>query len=160
MKIALTQLNYCIGNFEQNTKKIVEAALKAKSEGADLVVFSELSVCGYFPFDCLEFDDFLEHCQSAVDEIAEKCFDVPVIVGAPIRNATEGQKPLFNAAIFLHQGQRKVFRKKYIGSNPLFDERKYFEPDHEENELLELCGHRIAVFVGDDLANRNADPLL
>ena len=116
MKIALTQLNYCIGNFEQNTKKIVEAALKAKSEGADLVVFSELSVCGYFPFDCLEFDDFLEHCQSAVDEIAEKCFDVPVIVGAPIRNVTEGQKTLFNAAIFLHQGQRKVLGKSTLAA--------------------------------------------
>ena len=160
MKIALAQLNYCIGNFEQNTKKIIDAALKARSEGADLVVFSELSVCGYFPFDCLEFDVFLEKCQSAVDEIAEKCYDVPVIVGAPVRNATEGQKPLFNAALFLHQGQRKIFRKKHIGSNPLFDERKYFEPDHEENALLELCGHHIAVFIGDDLANRNADPLL
>ena len=160
MKIALSQLNYCIGNFEQNTKKIVDAALKAKSEGADLVVFSELSVCGYFPYDCLEFDDFLENCQSALDEIAEKCYEVPVIVGAPIRNTTEGQKPLYNAAVFMYRGQRKIFRKKHIGSNPLFDERKYFEPDHGENELLELCGHRIAVVIGDDLANRNADPLL
>lgn len=160
MKIALAQLNYCIGNFEQNTKKIIDAALKAKSEGADLVVFSELSVCGYFPFDCLEFDDFLEKCQSALDEISEKCSDIPVIVGAPIRNTMEGQKPLFNAAIFLHQGQRKIFKKKHIGSNPLFDERKYFEPNHDEEELLELCGHRIAVTIGDDLANRNADSLL
>ena len=98
MKIALAQLNYCIGNFEQNTKKIIDAALQAKADGADLVVFSELSVCGYFPFDCLEFDDFIEKCQKALDEIAEKCHDIPVLVGAPIRNDNEGQKPYVAAA--------------------------------------------------------------
>ena len=160
MKIALAQLNYCIGNFEQNTKKIIGAALKAKADGADLVVFSELSVCGYFPFDCLEFDDFIDNCQKALDEIAEKCFDIPVLVGAPLRNDIEGQKPLFNAAIFLYQNQRQVFKKKYIGGNPLFDERKYFEPSHDEEHLLEWAGHHIAVALGDDLANHGTDPIL
>ena len=160
MKIALAQLNYCIGNFEQNTKKIIDAALQAKAEGADLVVFSELSVCGYFPFDCLEFDDFIEKCQKALDEIAEKCHDIPVLVGAPLRNDNEGQKPLFNAAVFLYQNQRQVFKKKFIGDNPLFDERKYFEPSHDEEHLLEWSGHRIAVTLGDDLANHGDDPIL
>ena len=160
MKIALAQLNYCIGNFEQNTKKIIGAALKAKADGADLVVFSELSVCGYFPFDCLEFDDFIDNCQKALDEIAEKCFDIPVLVGAPLRNDIEGQKPLFNAAIFLYQNQRQVFKKKYIGDNPLFDERKYFEPSHDDEHLLDWAGHHIAVTLGDDLANHGTDPIL
>ena len=160
MKIALAQLNYCIGNFEQNTKKIIDAALQAKAEGADLVVFSELSVCGYFPFDCLEFDDFIEKCQKALDEIAEKCHDIPVLVGAPLRNDNEEQKPLFNAAVFLYQNQRQVFKKKFIGDNPLFDERKYFEPSHDEEHLLEWSGHRIAVTLGDDLANHGDDPIL
>ena len=159
MKIALAQLNYCIGNFEQNTKKIIGAALKAKADGADLVVFSELSVCGYFPFDCLEFDDFIDNCQKALDEIAEKCFDIPVLVGAPLRNDIEGQKPLFNAAIFLYKNQRQVFKKKYIGDNPLFDERKYFEPSHDEEHLLDWAGHHIAVTLGDDLANHGTDPI-
>ena len=160
MKIALAQLNYCIGNFEQNTKKIIGAALKAKADGADLVVFSELSVCGYFPFDCLEFDDFIDNCQKALDEIAEICFDIPVLVGAPLRNDIEGQKPLFNAAIFLYQKQRQVFKKKYIGDNPLFDERKYFEPSHDDEHLLDWAGHHIAVTLGDDLANHGTDPIL
>ena len=160
MKIALAQLNYCIGNFEQNTKKIIDAALQAKAEGADLVVFSELSVCGYFPFDCLEFDDFIEKCQKALDEIAKKCHDIPVLVGAPLRNDNEGQKPLFNAAVFLYQNQRQVFKKKFIGDNPLFDERKYFEPSHDEEHLLDWSGHRIAVTLGDDLTNHGDDPIL
>lgn len=63
MKIALAQLNYCIGDFEKNTEKIISSALKAKSEGADIVVFSELSICGYFPSDCLLFDDFQKNAR-------------------------------------------------------------------------------------------------
>ena len=160
MKIALAQLNYCIGDFRGNTDKIVEAALRAKSEGADLVVFSELSVCGYFPFDCLEFSDFLENCRLSLDEIAVKCHDIPVLVGCPVPNDTEGQKPLFNAAVLLDHGKRQVFKKKRIGSNPLFDERKYFQPSEGEDTLLELDGHRIAVVIGDDLSNWGSDPIL
>jgi len=160
MKIALAQLNYCIGDFEGNTEKIIKAATQAKAEGADLVVFSELSVCGYFPFDCLEFSDFIENSQRSLDRIALQCADIPVIVGCPIANGTEGQKPLFNAAVFLYQGKRQVFKKKHIGDNPLFDERKYFEPSHDEEALLEIGGHRIAVTIGDDLSNRGEDALL
>lgn len=160
MKIALAQLNYCIGDFEQNTRKIIDAALKAKSEGADLVVFSELSVCGYFPFDCLEFTGFLEKCRRSLDEIAAKCHDVALIVGAPLPNAVEGQKKCFNAAVFMYQGERQVFKKKRIGDNPLFDERKHFEPSHDDDRLLEFAGHRIAVVLGDDLSNWGADPVL
>ena len=151
MKIALAQLNYRIGDFEQNKMKIVESAQRAKSEGADMVVFSELSVCGFFPSDCLEYDDFIHRCETALDEIAEQCFEVPVLVGAPVRNTEKGQKPLSDAAVFLYQGQRQMFVKKRVGDNLLFDDRKYFEPSHVEERLLEFGGHRIAVLLGDDL---------
>ncbi|MCG7860124.1 NAD+ synthase, partial [Flavihumibacter sediminis] len=62
MKIALAQQNYHIGNFSSNTKKILEAIGEARNQGADLVVFSELCVCGYPPRDFLEFDDFINQC--------------------------------------------------------------------------------------------------
>lgn len=160
MKIALAQLNYCIGDFESNTTKIIEAARKSKENGADLVVFSELAVCGYFPSDCLLFEDFLRNCQTSIDKIAEACLDIPVLVGCPVTNNAEGQKKLFNAAVFLHQGKRQIFKKKRIGDNPLFDERNYFEPSHDEDQLLELCGHRIAVAIGEDLSHWGTDPIL
>ena len=57
MKIALAQLNYHIGNFEANTKKILQGISDAAAQGADLVVFSELCVCGYPPRDFLEFEN-------------------------------------------------------------------------------------------------------
>ena len=160
MKIAIAQLNYCIGDFEGNAEKMIAAAKKAKAEHADLVVFSELAVCGYFPFDCLEFSDFIANCQSSLDRLAQQCADIPMLVGCPMPNGAEGEKPLFNAAVYLYQGQRQVFKKKNIGANPLFDERKYFEPSHDEDTLLEIGGLRIAVAIGDDLANHGKDPLL
>ncbi|HEX7848008.1 MAG TPA: nitrilase-related carbon-nitrogen hydrolase, partial [Chitinophagaceae bacterium] len=71
MKIALAQQNYHIGNFESNTSKIIEGIKWAKQQGADLVMFSELSVCGYAPRDFLEFEDFINRCYAAVDIIRE-----------------------------------------------------------------------------------------
>ena len=69
MKIALAQQNYHIGNFESNTEKIICAINLAKEQKADLILFSELSICGYAPKDFLEFDDFINKCYKAIDEI-------------------------------------------------------------------------------------------
>ena len=60
MKIGIVQQNYHIGNFESNTQKIIQGINDAKANGADLVVFCELTVCGYPPRDFLEFNDFIE----------------------------------------------------------------------------------------------------
>src|ERR1700704_5739209 len=86
MKIALAQQNYHIGNFEDNTRKIIGAIQYAKSRKADLVVFSELCVCGYPPRDFLEFDDFINECYKAIDIIKEQTDTIGVIVGGPQRN--------------------------------------------------------------------------
>ena len=71
MKIQLAQQNYHIGNFESNTDRIIAGIGEARQNGADLVVFTELSVCGYPPRDFLEFQDFLDRCSSAIDRIAQ-----------------------------------------------------------------------------------------
>ena len=70
MKIALAQLNYHIGNFDSNTAKIIDHINKARANGADLVVFSELCVCGYPPRDFLEFNEFIGLCQTSAHKIA------------------------------------------------------------------------------------------
>ena len=71
MKIFLSQQNYHIGNFEYNTAKIISAIEQAKLAGGDLIIFSELSVCGYPPRDFLYFKDFIEKCEKAIEEIAK-----------------------------------------------------------------------------------------
>ena len=104
MKIALAQLNYHIGNFESNTKKIIDAINEAKQKGADLVVFAELAVCGYPPRDFLEFSEFIDLCNSAVKQIATACVDIACILGAPTENPRVEGKDLFNSAYFIENG--------------------------------------------------------
>nr|MBA2745877.1 NAD+ synthase [Flavisolibacter sp.] len=81
MKIFLAQQNYHIGNFEANTTKIIEAIGKAKAAGADLVLFPELSVCGYPPRDFLEFEDFITQCYACIEKIKGHTNDIAVLVG-------------------------------------------------------------------------------
>src|ERR1700734_137735 len=108
MKIVLAQQNYHIGNFEYNTSKIIKAIEDAKKEEADLIVFSELAVCGYPPRDFLEFEDFINSCYRAIDRIRQEADSIGVIVGCPARNPEREGKSLFNAAWLLYQ-------KKIIG---------------------------------------------
>lgn len=129
MKIALAQLNYHIGNFEANTNKIIGSIREAREQGADLVVFGELSVCGYPPRDFLEFDDFLQRCEKSILDIATHCTDIATIVGAPSVNPKVEGKNLFNSAYFLSDGRiTSVHHKALLPTYDVFDEYRYFEP--------------------------------
>jgi NAD+ synthase (glutamine-hydrolysing) len=94
MKIFLAQQNYHIGNFEDNARKIIEGINKGRAEGADLVVFTELCICGYAPQDFLEFHDFINECYATIDKIKEHTQGIGVLVGSPARNPVrEGKDP-------------------------------------------------------------------
>ena len=156
MKITLAQINPVIGDIEGNKEKIINAANQSK--GSSLVVFPELSLCGFPPYNLLGFTDFIERCENAIDEIAKCCDTIPLLIGAPVRNTSGKGKPLFNAAIFLHQGKRQVFKKKNIGFSSKF-ELDYFEPADETN-ILQLGCMKVAVTIGEDLYNISDDEFL
>ena len=158
MRIALAQLNYHIGHFESNTLKIIDTANKAQKLGAELTVFAEMAISGYPPRDFLEFEDFIDSCEAQLDIIAEACFDIPLILGVPIRNTTNKGKPLFNAAVFLFQGKKKYFRKGLLPDYDVFDEYRYFEPA-DRFECLNFRGKKIALTVCEDLWNVEDHPL-
>ena len=86
MKIIIAQQNYHIGNFESNTCKIIDAIRSAKNKDADLIVFSEMCICGYPARDFLDFNDFINKCYESIDTIKEYADGIAVIVGAPDRN--------------------------------------------------------------------------
>jgi len=136
MRIALAQYNYHIGNFDFNTQKIIEGIKDAREKGADLVVFAELSVCGYPSGDFLEFNDYIEKCYKAIDEIASHCVGIAAIVGAPHRNSNPKGKPLYNAAFFLEEGKiRQIYLKGLLPNYDIFDEYRYFESATEFKPL-------------------------
>ena len=159
MKIALAQVNYLIGDFEGNSQKIIDCIRKAKLKHTDLVVFSELSVCGYPPRDFLEFDDFILRCNRAIQHIASECTDIAAIVGAPSVNKAPKGKPLFNSAFFLEDGKVKtIVHKTLLPNYDIFDEYRYFEPNRSFN-IIEFKGVKIALTICEDLWNISDDPL-
>ncbi len=159
MKIFLAQQNYHIGNFESNTQKIIDAIEEAKKQGGDIIVFSELSICGYPPRDFLEFDDFIRKCYAAIDEVKEHADTIAVIVGAPDRNTIKEGKDLFNAAYFLYNKEVKgIAHKTLLPTYDIFDEYRYFEPAYEWN-VIEFKGKKIALTICEDIWNLGHNPL-
>jgi len=159
MKIAIAQQNYHIGNFEDNTRKIMGAIQYAKSRKADLVVFSELSICGYPPFDLLEFDDFINECYKAIDIIKEQADTIGVIIGSPQRNPVKEGKDLFNAAWLLYDKKVVgVAHKTLLPTYDILDDYRHFEPAYEWN-VLEFKGKKIALTVCEDIWNLGDNPL-
>lgn len=159
MKIALAQQNYHIGNFEANTRKILDAIAEARMQQADLVVFSELCVCGYPPRDFLEFDDFIAKCRKAVDEIAAATLGIGVVIGVPERNPVKAGKDLFNSAMLLHNGQiEAVVHKTLLPTYDVFDEYRYFEPAWEW-QVVPFKGKKIALTICEDIWNLGNNPL-
>ncbi len=159
MKIALAQQNYHIGNFEDNTRKIIEAIEWAKKEGADLVVFSELCVCGYSPRDFLEINDFVQQCYHAVDIIKQHADTIGVIIGSPVWNPKREGKALYNAAILLYENEIKAeIHKTLLPNYDVFDEYRYFEPADSWN-VIEFKGKKLAVTICEDIWNMGDNPM-
>lgn len=159
MKIRLAQQNYHIGNFESNTTKIIAAIEEAKKQEVDLIIFSELCICGYPPRDFLYFNDFIEKCNNAVDSIREASAGIAVLVGGPQRNNVVSGKDLFNAAYFIHDQQiKQVIHKTCLPTYDVFDEDRYFEPANEWN-VVEFKGRKLAVTICEDIWNLGNNPL-
>jgi len=159
VKIALAQLNYHIGNFAENSEKIISTIEKAKKESADLVVFSELAISGYPPRDFLEFNDFIIQCNEAVNDIAKHCVGIAAIIGLPTFNPKEKGKPLYNSAAFLNEGKLiQLTHKTLLPNYDIFDENRYFEPNSEFN-CINFKGKKIALSICEDLWNVQDNPL-
>jgi len=159
MLIAIVQQNYHIGNFEKNTQKIIEAIQWAKEQKADLVVFSELCICGYPPRDFLEFEDFIDQCYAAINKIKEHTEGIGVLIGAPDRNLRREGKDLFNAAFLLHEKTVKsVVHKTCLPTYDIFDEDRYFEPAYEW-QLVSFKGQKLAITICEDIWNLGDNPL-
>lgn len=159
MKIFLAQQNYHVGNFESNTQKIIVAIEEAKKQGGDLVVFSELSVCGYAPRDFLEFGDFINKSYAAIDEIKHHADTIGVLIGAPDRNPVREGKDLFNAAYLLYGKEIKgIAHKTCLPNYDVFDEYRYFEPAYSWS-VMEFKGKRLAITICEDIWNLGDNPM-
>ena len=159
MKIFIAQQNYHIGNFEYNIQKIISAIETAKAAGGDLILFSEMSVCGYPARDFVEFNDFIAKCYDAIDKIKMHADTIGVLIGSPAKNQFQKGKSLFNAAFFLHEQSIKAeIHKTLLPTYDVFDEYRYFEPAYEWKTVL-FKGKRLAITICEDIWNLGDNPL-
>jgi len=151
MKFTVAQLNYHIGNFAGNKELICKAIRKAKAEGSDLIIFSELCIPGYPPLDLLDRIDFIEKCEQTVQDIANECKGIAAIVGSPTFNKKSEGKKLYNSALLLSEG-KIIFsaNKALLPTYDIFDEYRHFEPE-KQFSVFSFKGLKLALTICEDL---------
>lgn len=153
MKIALAQLNYHVGNFESNKRKMLQAIEDAKAEAADIVCFAELASTGYPPQDYLQFEDFLQKSDELVDIIAEAARGIAVIMGAPVKDNDAEVPALYNGGLFLHEGKRlHIAHKALLPNYDIFNDPRYFKVGKNQT-VFRFKDWNIAILIGDDCQN-------
>lgn len=152
MRVALAQMNPCLGDFDANFQKIVSMAKEAKDKEADLVVFPELAILGYHPFDLMERPSVIENQQEAIAELVKALpKDLHCLVGAVTLNHSKG-KPYFNSALLIHNGKiEKVFSKELLPVYDVFDDSRHFSPGDISNNSFFMKDKRVQVLICEDM---------
>ncbi len=130
--------------------------MESQRQGADLVVFPEMAVCGYPPADLLEKSSFLARAQQAVEEIAERVtanHPIAVLCGCPTPAPADSGKRVMNSAMLLRDGRVEFIQSKMLlPYYDVFDEQRYFAPAANQ-VLYEMAGERIAITICEDAWN-------
>ena len=153
MKIALGQINPTVGDFENNAARVIEFAQQARAGGAELVVFSELCVCGYPPRDLVEKPSFVQaNCRTA-SQIAERTRGIALIVGLVTPAESDTGKSVMNSAALLREGRVEYIQSKMLlPTYDVFDEMRNFAPAKQQ-QVIPFGGRKLALTVCEDAWN-------
>ena len=147
----MSQLNPKIGDLDGNTRKIIETIKNARAKGVELVLFPELTICGYAPEDLLLHNAIIDGMQQHLEQIIKASKNIAVVVGLARRNLFVGEKSLFNSVAVIENGQLLGFQDKWLlPTYDVFNERRYFEPG-QETKLWEIKGKRIGIVICEDI---------
>ena len=153
MKIALGQINPTVGDFSGNANKIIDFSRRAREAGAGLILFPELSVCGYPPRDLVERPTFVAKNRESVDRIAAETKGIAVICGLVTPAQADTGKSVMNSAALLQDGKLAFLQSKMLlPTYDVFDEMRNFAPARHQ-ELFDFCGNRMALTICEDAWN-------
>ena len=153
MKIALGQINPTVGDFHGNTARIVDFARRARSQGAEMILFPELSVCGYPPRDLVERPSFVAHNREAVECILAQVQGITVICGLVTPAQAETGKRVMNSAAVLRDGAISFLQSKMLlPTYDVFDEARNFAPARSQ-KLFSFDGEKMALTICEDAWN-------
>lgn len=153
LRITLAQLNFTVGDIEGNVARMVAAAQQAAREQADLVVFSELSLCGYYPGDMLEETGFQQRIEAGISALQQASAELPQlhwVLGAPTPARGPGKR-LHNSLLVLQGGAvRLQYAKQLLPTYNIFDERRHFEPGPDVAKVLRIGSTQVGLLICED----------
>ncbi len=153
VKIALGQINPTVGDFSGNAAKIIEFSRRAQAVGAGLILFPELSVCGYPPRDLVERPTFVARNRETVERIAKETSGIAVICGLVTPAHSDTGKSVMNSAAMLMDGKIAFTQSKMLlPTYDVFDEMRNFAPAKNQ-DLFSFCGNRMALTICEDAWN-------
>ena len=153
MKIALGQINPTVADFQGNADKIIEFSRRAQAAGAGMILFPELSVCGYPPRDLVERDSFVTHNRESVERIASETRGIAVICGLVTPAQAETGKSVMNSAALLKDGRIAFLQSKMLlPTYDVFDEMRNFAAARSQ-VLFPFCGKQMALTICEDAWN-------
>jgi NAD+ synthase (glutamine-hydrolysing) len=153
VKIALGQINPTVGDFSGNAAKIIDFSRRAQTGGAGLILFPELSVCGYPPRDLVERPSFVARNRESVENIAAETQGIAVICGLVTAAHSDTGKAVMNSAAWLIDGKVAFIQSKMLlPTYDVFDEMRNFAPAKSQ-ELFPFCGNRMALTICEDAWN-------
>lgn len=154
MKIALAQINTTVGDFENNLTRALQFLERARSQGADLVVFPELTFSGYPAKDLLEKAAYVERNLEMLHRFKKACTGIAAVVGFISRNERSAGKPLLNSSALLSDGCIvRTAHKCLLPTYDVFDEARHFESCPRAHGLADFHGRRLAFTICEDFWN-------
>ena len=150
--IYLAQINTSVGDITGNCNKIIEQCQIAQAKNCDLIVFPELTICGYPCDDLWKKKSFVESCEQAIMSIVEfsKQLKITILVGSPISDVVKNKAVIRNSALLIAQGKvKKIINKKTLPNYAVFDEKRYFEAGSTLS-YVEFGGQTLAILICED----------
>lgn len=153
LKVAMCQINPTVGDMAGNAELMREAAREAIAAGAQVLVFPELSLTGYYPGDMLDEPGFMAAVDASITRMRDFSRATPEaywVFGTPIE-ATGPGKPLFNALLVMRNGEDlAIYAKQLLPTYDVFDERRHFEPGPPGASVLDIEGVRVGFLICED----------
>jgi NAD+ synthase/NAD+ synthase (glutamine-hydrolysing) len=155
MRIALGQINSTVGDLNGNAQRMIEIARQATEQGADVVVFPELSLTGYPPRDLVEKESFLSRTAGQLERLAAETANLSTAIVCGYVGKAQGNtaKQATNSAALI-EGGRVVFRqhKMLLPTYDVFDEARHFVPAQSQRVCL-IGGRAAALTICEDAWN-------
>jgi NAD+ synthetase len=153
MRIALAQVDTTVGDLAGNAALVRQNVDRARESKADVVVFPELTLCGYPPRDLLDRPSFLARGRETLDRLAGEIRGITAVVGFVDVEEESGCRRLYNAAAVIRNGEVVAVRRKtLLPTYDVFDEDRHFEPC-STREPVDLCGIPVGITICEDIWN-------